>query len=465
MSRLVEVILRLHGAAAYALIFALPGLEASAFLGFLVPGELAVVLGGVLAFQGRVSLVGIGAVAIAGAIVGDSIGYLVGARWGHALFRTRLLRRLVRPERRQKAEDALRRRGMSAVILGRFTAVLRVMVPGLAGMARVPYRRFLAASVVGGVLWAGAFTVLGYAAGDAWRRVEHLAARASLLVGILAVLVVGAVIATRRISANEERIREWLQALAERPRVAALRERYAGQIRFLYRRLDPKEALGLYLTIGLVLSVAAGWAFGSAMYDILSNQRLVVVDLPLHRFVLSHRSEDLTGVMKALAFLGRAPVVVGLVAAAAAVTGRLARSVRPAGFVVVSVAGGEVLRLAVGALVGRPAPTGWLIAPPGTAFPSGHTVVAATLLGAVAFALSLPPARWSLRVWLWAAAAFGVLLVGLCAVYLAVAHPSDVAGGAALGAAWLAVCATGWRTWERVRSQPRATAVSVEQGL
>lgn len=463
MSRLVDVILRLHGVAAYALIFALPGLEASAFLGFLVPGELAVVLGGVLAFQGRVSLVGIAAAAISGAIVGDSLGYVIGGRWGHAMFRTRLLQRLVRAERRQQAEVALRRRGMSAVILGRFTAVLRVMVPGLAGMARVPYRRFLAASVVGGIAWAGAFTVLGYAAGDAWRRVEHVAARASLLLGILALVVVGGVFATRRIIAHEDRIRAWLQRLVERPKVAALRERYAGQIGFLYRRLDPREALGLHLTIGLVLSAGAGWAFGSAVYDILSNKHLAVADIPLHRFVLAHRSRELTGLLKAVSVVGTLPVVLALVAVGAAVTGRLARSVRPAAFVLVTVAGGEALRLLVGALVGRPAPTGWLIAPPGTAFPSGHTVVAATLLGAVAFALSLHAPGWATRVWLWAAATFAVLLVGLCSVYLAVAHASDVVGGAALGAAWLAVCATGWRTWERLRTHPRAAA-TVEAG-
>src|SRR5438132_7474087 len=56
MSRVIEVILHLRGGAAYALIFLLPALESSAFVGFLFPGELAVVLGGVLAYQGRVSL-------------------------------------------------------------------------------------------------------------------------------------------------------------------------------------------------------------------------------------------------------------------------------------------------------------------------------------------------------------------------------------------------------------------------
>src|SRR2546429_6617163 len=127
MSRVVEVILHLRGGAAYALVFLLPALESSSFIGFRFPGELAVLLGGVLAYQGRVSLPWVAAAAIAGAIVGDSVGYAVGARWGEVLFRTSIVHRLVSPERRRRAEELLRRRGAAAVVIGRFTAVARVL--------------------------------------------------------------------------------------------------------------------------------------------------------------------------------------------------------------------------------------------------------------------------------------------------------------------------------------------------
>jgi membrane-associated phospholipid phosphatase len=83
----------------------------------------------------------------------------------------------------------------------------------------------------------------------------------------------------------------------------------------------------------------------------------------------------------------------------------------------------------------------------------------ATLCGAVAFALSLGATSWAARVWMWTAAFALVLVVGMCSVYLAIAHPSDVLGGAALGGAWLAFCATGWRTWERLhRTRARERA-------
>src|SRR2546421_10681697 len=102
MSRVVEVILHLRGGAAYALVFLLPALESSAFIGFLFPGEIAVLLGGVLAFEGRVPLLAVLTAAVLGAVVGDSIGYAVGRRWGDRILRG-TLGRLVRQRHLDRA--------------------------------------------------------------------------------------------------------------------------------------------------------------------------------------------------------------------------------------------------------------------------------------------------------------------------------------------------------------------------
>lgn len=435
--------------------FLLPALESSAFTGFIFPGEIAVLLGGVLAFQGRVSLPGIMAAAIAGTISGDLGGYAVGRHFGERIFATRLVARFIGPERRLRAETALRRRGAPAVVLGRFTAVLRAMVPGVAGMARVRFRTFLLATLAGATLWAGSVTLLGYAAGDAWRRVEHVAAGASLLLAILAVLVAGVLLAARRVAANEERLRAWWQRSLDRPRIAGFRHRYATQIHFLYRRLNPREALGLYLTIGLALSVAAGWLFGATAQAILSGRQVFVGDTELAHFAAAHRSAWFTRLLRDAAFVGHPLAVAGAVVVSALLLAWLARSVWPGAFIVVSVAGGELLSLLVGGLVARPTPAAWLLRPPAYSFPSGHTVVAATLLGAVAVAVSVRSRSWPVRVWVWAAALVLVVLVGLSAIYLGMAHASDVLGGMALSAAWLGVSGTGWRTWERLQRARR----------
>src|SRR5438093_2256124 len=86
LAGITDAILHLHGFPALALVFALPALEASAFVGFVFPGEIAVLLGGVLAFQGRISLPAAIGAAVLGAIVGDTAGYFIGRRGGEVMF-------------------------------------------------------------------------------------------------------------------------------------------------------------------------------------------------------------------------------------------------------------------------------------------------------------------------------------------------------------------------------------------
>jgi membrane-associated protein len=189
MTWLSETILRLAGPWVLVAVFALPALEASTLLGIVVPGELAVVLGGVLAQQGRLPLWAAMVAGAAGAVVGDTVGYAIGRRVGERLL-AHLPRRLVEPARVERATTLVRRLGGRAVLVGRFTAALRALVPGLAGVAGVPYRTFAAYNLAGGVLWATGFVLLGFAAGPAWRTAERLAGRAGLL--LLGAIVVGA---------------------------------------------------------------------------------------------------------------------------------------------------------------------------------------------------------------------------------------------------------------------------------
>jgi membrane protein DedA with SNARE-associated domain len=148
-----------------------------------------VVLGGVLASQQAVSLVGMAAVVVVAAIVGDSVGYEVGRHFGERVLNLRLLR----PRRAalERARRYLRERGGRAVFLGRFTAFLRAVMPGLAGLSHMPYRRFLAFNAAGGLVWGLGFTLLGYLAGASYEKVEKAAgwASTSLLILVLAVLV------------------------------------------------------------------------------------------------------------------------------------------------------------------------------------------------------------------------------------------------------------------------------------
>ncbi|HEV2637569.1 MAG TPA: DedA family protein [Actinocrinis sp.] len=196
-------ILVLSGWAALAVVFLLPALESAIFLGFVLPGETAVVIGGVLAYQHKVSLVGVLIAAVAGAIVGDSVGFEVGRRWGDALL-TRIPAKLIKPVHVAQGKETINRLGGRAVFAGRWVAALRALVPGLCGTSDMEYGTFLTWNALGGLTWATAYTLVGYLTGSAWQRVEHYSSVVSYILLGVVVLIVAAIVVFRRRSQAEK---------------------------------------------------------------------------------------------------------------------------------------------------------------------------------------------------------------------------------------------------------------------
>lgn len=149
----------------YLLVGIVIGLES---LGIPLPGEIVLVSAALLASQqGHIDPVVLGACAITGAIVGDSIGYAIGRRGGKPLLE-RLGRRFPKhfgPDQVALAERSFDKWGMWAVFFGRFVALLRIFAGPLAGVLHMPYWRFLIANVLGGILWAGGTTAVIYSIG------------------------------------------------------------------------------------------------------------------------------------------------------------------------------------------------------------------------------------------------------------------------------------------------------------
>ena len=151
--------------AVYAAVFALPFFESLLLLGLIVPGETVLIFGGVLAGNGTVSLGWVLVLGITAALLGDSAGYAVGRRYGRQVKLSRL-GRLVGEHRWQSSENLLLRHGGTAVLIGRYIGFVRTMVPGAAGMARMPYRTFVTWNVLGGASWATLSVVGGWAIGE-----------------------------------------------------------------------------------------------------------------------------------------------------------------------------------------------------------------------------------------------------------------------------------------------------------
>jgi len=187
VGHITDALLDLHGPVIYAVVAALVFAEAALFFGFVFPGETAIVVGGVLASQHRVSLPILLIVITLSAIIGDSVGYEIGRRFGDRLLDTRALRK--HRGKLGTAQDLLRRRGATAVFIGRFTALLRAIMPALAGSARMPYGRFLVFNALGGITWGVGFTMGGYLAGTAFEQVAQWAGRV-LAIAVAVVVVI-----------------------------------------------------------------------------------------------------------------------------------------------------------------------------------------------------------------------------------------------------------------------------------
>jgi membrane-associated protein len=150
------------GAWLYVIAGGLAFAEAAVMVGVVLPGETALLVAGFAAHEGIISLIPMIIVAVVCAIAGDSVGYEVGRLVGPRLQASRL-GRFVGDRRWEAGEEFLNRHGGKAVLLGRGTALLRALVPGLAGMARMPYlRTFLPWNAIGGILWGTACVLLGY---------------------------------------------------------------------------------------------------------------------------------------------------------------------------------------------------------------------------------------------------------------------------------------------------------------
>ena len=212
MGHITDALLNLHGPVIYVVVAALVFAEAALFFGFVFPGETAIVVAGVLASQHRVSLPVLLVVIVLAAVVGDSVGYEIGRKFGDRLLDTRALRK--HRDRLGSAQSLLRRRGAFAVFIGRFTALLRAIMPALAGSARMPYGRFLVFNALGGIAWGIGFTVGGYLAGAAFEQVAQWAGRVLAIVVAVVVLTALGVWLYRRRKEEEREAEETARPVA-----------------------------------------------------------------------------------------------------------------------------------------------------------------------------------------------------------------------------------------------------------
>ena len=205
LSGTLEDASRTLGAWAYPAVGALAFLETGAFIGLAVPGETAVVVGGVVAASGDVELVPmIGLVWIAAA-AGDLVSFLIGRRLGRPFLERHGPRVRIDAGRLEQVEHFYAHHGGSAVLLGRFVGIVRAVSPFVAGASGFEMRRFIPWSLVGTLAWAATFTLVGYGFSESFADSGETAARIALGAALVVAAAYAAVVVLRARSGSRGR--------------------------------------------------------------------------------------------------------------------------------------------------------------------------------------------------------------------------------------------------------------------
>jgi membrane-associated protein len=160
--------------------------ESGLLIGFFLPGDTLLFGAGLLASQGELPIVPLILAVIAAAIIGDNVGYSIGRRAGHRLFKKHDSL-LFKHEHIERAEKFYEEHGGKTIILARFVPVVRTFAPMVAGIGKMPRTRFMFFNVFGGVFWGAGITLLGYWFGQ---RIPHLDKYIEfVLLGIIAVSI------------------------------------------------------------------------------------------------------------------------------------------------------------------------------------------------------------------------------------------------------------------------------------
>jgi membrane protein DedA with SNARE-associated domain/membrane-associated phospholipid phosphatase len=436
----------------YLAVGVLAFLETGAFIGLVAPGETTVIVGGLVAGQGRISLLLLIAIVWTCAVLGDLTSYTLGRKLGRDFMVRHGERVKITEERLQHVEAFFERRGGMTILIGRFIGLVRAIAPFVAGASRMPLRKFLPYDVLGAGLWAATFCVLGYVF---WRSFDQLTAwvsRGLFAFGLVVAVIVGIVFLVRLQRSRElqQRTKAWIAEQLEKPllRPAApylragwrrvvrpVARRSEAPARFVWNRFTPGE-LGLEVTT--LLSLAAVGAFAFVLLgdspDARAQARFDELAFDIGDELYSERIKDVVVWFTAL---GSIPVAAVLIAA----TSLWAALRRHFAVALALVAGLLLTWLAVDiakAAYDRPRPPGSHVVTEGMSYPSGHAAYAVTWV-ACAIVLVRGGAGFATRFAAITAAVVLAVAIALSRVYLRAHYLSDVNGGLGLATAIFAL--------------------------
>ena len=422
-----------HPVAAGVLVLLIAFCDALVLVGIVVPALPLLFAVGTLIGLGHINGPYAVACAALGAFLGDGLSYWAGRRWGPQMRDHWAFRRY--PQLLDRGELLFRRHGASGIGIARFVGAVRPFVPAIAGMLRMPMKRYVPASALACLAWAAVFLAPGWIFGHSYDAVAAVADRLALvLLALVAALALAwaVVLYTWR----------WFAVHAHRLAARTLRWSHAHPRlgRLTVALVDPtrREAPSL-LVLALALIVMA-WLMAGLVATLLAQGGPLGIDHRIAETMFALRNPLADRLMAALALLGSLPVLA--TAAALALAWLLwRRRWLAAGHWLAAISFGLALTAALGALVSLPPPAN---APSGFSFPAIAPTMTTVVFGffAVLIARELPGRR---RVWPYLVTGAVVVAVSFAHLYLGAHWTSDVTLGVLLGTLWLLLLGIAYR--------------------
>ncbi|SAK89575.1 DedA family protein [Caballeronia fortuita] len=435
-----------HPEWALAVVLLASFLESVAFIGTFIPGSTAMFIAGALVGAGALNLGWVFFCAIAGAIAGDAASFWFGQRYADRIalmwpFRTH-------PGALAAGKKYFEAHGAKSVVLARFVAPMRAVVPVVAGVTGMTPTRFLAVNILSALVWAPTHILPGVVFGASIELAGAVSVR--LVVILILVTALGWIVfnlarvvvshATRWTVASRDALLSWSQKGRGLP------------ARLVSRALDPgNPATGLIVMISVLL-LASAILFFSVLANVARGASIVQVDVSIYRLLQSFRSTWADSILDAAATLGSTQTLLAL-GAMVVVWMSFERRWRTVTYWIVAVLFSQLLVAAIRFTAHEPMLVSF--APAEHRFPNSDVAATVVIYGFLAFLL-LRRVGMLTGVFIATATSAIVTAVGIAGLYFGRFTISDALGSAALAAVWVFLIALTavWRNPAKPKPRP-----------
>ncbi|PIZ99065.1 MAG: hypothetical protein COX77_02620 [Candidatus Komeilibacteria bacterium CG_4_10_14_0_2_um_filter_37_10] len=373
-------------------------LETAPLFGLLIPGQLIVILGGLLVKLKILEIGDVIFISAFGAIAGDYFGYLIGKKYGYAFITKFGKYFFLKEERFKKIQPLVNQNLGQALIIGRFNSLTRAFAPFVAGASKIPLIKFLIYNIVGGLSWSIVFVMIGYLFGASYEVLApHLGRYIFLATLISAVLI------------------------------------------YLYKYINRKKSIFYrYHLYALLTSIGSLYLFAKLIEDVIDQELVTHWDVWINQNVIHLWQPTLNKIMIFITNIS-SPTVMIILAAGLLLSLLYRKRIYYSLLLLFGMAGGLVLEILTKLIVQRARPINGLLTISSYSFPSGHATMALLFFSLVIYIFHNDFNNKIIKNLFIGVNVLLILLIGFSRIYLNVHWLSDVLAGLALGLFWLTV--------------------------